>query len=88
MLATAEGFLAPDTGVNEEGGSKPADKAAGAAEETSEEQNLMHGTLGILEFHLGTNFIEAEETSEGEGHLKKAKLWLAKLKLHPRYCST
>ena len=36
--------------------------------------------------HLGSNYIEAEEVSEGERHLAKAKEYLEPIKLKARFC--
>ena len=36
--------------------------------------------------HLGSNYIESEEVSEGERHLAKAKEYLEPIKLKARFC--
>ena len=41
----------------------------------------IQGTIGTVQMHLGSNYIEAEEVSTGERHLAKAKEYLEPIKL-------
>jgi len=50
-------------------------------------KEFMDGTLGMLGLYLGSNHIEAEETSEGERHLKDAARVLHTTRLQPRNCT-